>query len=63
MDANCRPLVLEATALPTEPQPQPHKHYFVSKHLPIELRWDKSFEINLRPEMKIYVFVGDLMGV
>ena len=42
LDANCRPLVLEATALPTEPQPQPHKHYFVSKHLPIELRWDKQ---------------------
>ena len=35
LDSNCRPLVTEATALPTEPQPLPKKHksWFISKDI------------------------------
>ena len=45
LDSNCGPLVSEATALPTEPQPLPSydKSYFVI----FEIFFEKSFSITV----------------
>ena len=51
LDSNCRPLVWEATALPTDPQPLPNKMFYII--IPVQAK-ARAMELFSRRRWKLY---------